>query len=554
MNRQIPTEESLTVEFKSDIKKLDNQEIFEAVVAFSNTEGGELYIGVEDDGTITGAHKDHLNPITLSAYIANNTMPPVSTRSEVVEEEKPVLKISVPKSYHAVVATVSGKIQRRRIKADGTPENVPMFPSEIATRLSDLRLLDYSALPVLEATPDDFDLYEAAHLRKVILSYDGDRSLLELSDTELFKALGFVREQEEKLYPTITGLLMIGKIESIKRFVPTMSASFQVLEGTMVRVNEDFVLPVLASVEKLIGFMEAWNQDREIEMGIFRMSAPDFDKRALREAIVNAFSHRDYSKMGRVRVSLSDEGLIVANPGGFVEGISANNLLTAEPHGRNPLLADALKRVGLAEKTGRGIDRIFEGSLIYGRTLPDYSSSTSVTVSLFIPKSAPDVQIAKMVANEQKRLGRPLPINTLLVLNELKNAPRSSLEQIAMQTNLTKSVVKVILERMLELGLIEEYGEARNQCFVLTDAFYKRDTAQDYSPRASIDKTHFFEQIKALALERNFITKADVVNLLHISDNQALYLIKKMVANNELRIVQKGRYAKYVAVDLKRKD
>jgi len=63
--------------------------------------------------------------------------------------------------------------------------------------------------------------------------------------------------------------------------------------------------------------------------------------------------------------------------------------LTAEPHGRNQLLADALKRVGLAEKTGRGIDRIFEGSLIYGRSLPDYSNTTSTVVSLFIPRSKP---------------------------------------------------------------------------------------------------------------------------------------------------------------------
>ena len=87
--------------------------------------------------------------------------------------------------------------------------------------------------------------------------------------------------------------------------------------------------------------------------------------------------------MGRVRVALSDDGLTIANPGGFIEGVSIKNLLTAEPHGRNPLLADILKRIGLAERTGRGIDRIFEGSLIFGRPLPDYSATTSVTVTLY---------------------------------------------------------------------------------------------------------------------------------------------------------------------------
>ncbi len=93
MTRTIPLRETLTVEFKSDIKKYSDADLFEDVVAFANTNGGDLYLGVEDDGTITGVHKDHSNPITLSAYIANNTVPPISARTEILEEEYPVLKI-----------------------------------------------------------------------------------------------------------------------------------------------------------------------------------------------------------------------------------------------------------------------------------------------------------------------------------------------------------------------------------------------------------------------------------------------------------------------------
>lgn len=377
--RLVPESETITIEFKSDIKGYPDSDIFEAVVAFANTEGGELYLGIEDDGEVTGVNEAHKNPITLSAYIANNTIPPISTRAEIIDDLQPVLKISVPKSYGGIVATAGGKILRRRIKADGKPENVPMYPTELATRLSDLRLLDYSALAISDASMDCFDSLEVDRLRRLILAYDGDKTLLDLVDEDLFKALGFVKEVGNALSPTVAGILMVGKSGAIKRFVPTAATAFQVLDGTTVRANEDFVLPILASIEKLNTFLDAWNPDREIEMGLFRMSAPDYNKRALREAIVNAYSHRDYSKMGRVRVAIADEGLTIANPGGFIEGISVDNLLTAEPHGRNPLLADALKRVGLAEKTGRGIDRIFEGSLIYGRLLPDYSASTSVS-------------------------------------------------------------------------------------------------------------------------------------------------------------------------------
>jgi len=546
MERMIPAQETLTVEFKSDLKKYPDSEIFDVVVAFANTEGGTLYLGVEDDGQITGVHESHKNPITLSAFIANNTIPPVSIRAEIIEEDQPVLQITVPKSYNGLTATVSGKILRRRLKADGQPENIPMYPSEIATRLSDLRLLDYSTLPLAEAAIDDFDPLETERLRKSILAYDGDKSLLDLADEELYKALGFVKEQDHLLYPTVLGLLMIGRTKSIKRFVPTANTSFQVLEGTNVRINDDFTLPILASIEKLNTYLEAWNPQREIEMGMFRMPAPDFDKRALREAVVNAYSHRDYSKMGRVRVAVSDEGLTVANPGGFIEGISVSNLLTAEPHGRNPALADALKRVGLAEKTGRGIDRIFEGSLIYGRTLPDYSASTTVTVSLFIPRSAPDVQIVQMVSNEQIRLGRPLPINTLLILNHLKDAPRSDARQIAEALNLPEAVAKTVLEKSMENGLVEAYGSGRSRSYLLAQNVYgdKREKI-GYVRQADIDETRHTELILSLAKKNEFISRADVIELLHINENRAYYLLRKLVKNEMLILVNGGRGAKY---------
>ena len=544
--RIIPENESITIEFKSDVKKLSNSDIFDAVVAFANTDGGDLYLGVEDDGTITGVHPDHINPMTLSAFIANNTIPPVSIRAEIVDDVKPVLKISVPKSYGGIVATQSGKTLRRRLKMDGAPENVPMYPNEMATRLSDLRLLDYSALPIQSATTDDFDPIEVERLRKTILAYNGDRSLLELSDEELFKALGLVTEQLGKAFPTIAGILMLGRESALKQHVPTSSAAFQELSGTNVVKNEDFALPLLLMIEKLNGYLEARNPEHEIEYGLFRIPAPDFNKRALREAIVNAFSHRDYSKMGRVRVALSDGGLTIANPGGFIEGVSVKNLLTAEPHGRNPLLADVLKRIGLAERTGRGVDRIFEGSLIYGSPLPDYSDSTTVTVSLFIPRNEPDLQIAKMISDEQNRLGRPLPLNTLLVLNKLKDIPRSDIHQIAEAVNLSEAAVKVVLDRSIESGLVEAFGAGRGRTYMLSHKLYSnKGRASGYVRQADIDEARYPELIIRLAKNNEFISNADVVQLLHVSTAQAYRLLKRLVDEGRLEAVNKGRYSKY---------
>lgn len=193
--------EDMTHEFKSDRKKLADQEIIDAVVAFANTDGGDLYLGVEDDGEITGLHKEHSDITRLAAFIANKTVPPVPVRCEILDLEKPILKISVPRRT-SITASSSGKMQRRRLKADGTPENVPMYPYEIAGRLSDLSLFDYSAQPVPDGDYQDLDPVERERLRQIIRKYRGEPALLELDNEELDKALQMVVQVDKKLVPT----------------------------------------------------------------------------------------------------------------------------------------------------------------------------------------------------------------------------------------------------------------------------------------------------------------------------------------------------------------
>ena len=94
--------ETLSKEFKSDIKGLPDSELVEAVVALANTDGGHVYLGVEDDGTPTGAQRKHQDPIGLAAMIANRTVPPVSVRAQLVGDDITVIQIDVPKSHSVV--------------------------------------------------------------------------------------------------------------------------------------------------------------------------------------------------------------------------------------------------------------------------------------------------------------------------------------------------------------------------------------------------------------------------------------------------------------------
>ena len=531
MKSAIPERETLEIEFKSDLKKLPDNDIVDAVVAFANTIGGTIYLGVENDGTVTGLHKAHRDYTQLAACIANKTVPPVSVRVELLEEAFPVLAIHVPKC-RSIIASSVGKIQRRRIKADGTPENVPMYPFEINTRLSELSLLDFSAQPVPGAGYQDLDPLERERLRRIILSYNSEKYLLELPDDELDKALQLVVTVGDQLVPTYTGMLLIGKQEKLREYMPTAESAFLMMNGTEVSTNETFYLPLLSAIERLLDFVNARNPEQEMEMGMYRISIPEFDKRAVREAVVNAFSHRDYTRLGRVLVRMDADGLTITNPGGFIEGVTIQNILNVEPHGRNPVLADALKRIGLAERSGRGVDRIYEGSLRYGRDLPDYSETSSTSVTLFIPRGMPDKHLVALISEQQQRTGVPVPLNALLALNLLRQARRITAAEISKEAHIPESKMRATLEYLTETGLIEAIGTGRGRAYILSAKSYKDPIK--YIRQTDIDQLRYPELVVKLAKQKGSISRKDVIELLHVPPPQAYRLLKKMVEDQKL--------------------
>ncbi len=402
-----------------------------------------------------------------------------------------------------------------------------MYPHEINSRLSALSLLDFSAQPVPGAQYQDLDPLERDRLRKIILAYHGGKVLLKLPDDELDKALRLVAISGEQYIPTYAGLLLLGKREKLRELMPTAESAFLMRRGTQVTVNETFFLPLLAAIEKIFDFIDARNPVQEMESGMFRISVPTYDQRAVREAVVNAFSHRDYTQLGRVLVQLDEDGLTVSNSGGFIEGVTVQNILSAEPYGRNPVLADTLKRIGLAERSGRGVDRIYEGSLRYGRDAPDYSETTSNAVRLFIPSGTPDERLISLITEEQQRTGEPMPLNALFVLNVLKRGRRMSLAEIVQSINIPEAKIRGTLERLTEAGIIEAVGSGRGRVYIL-DAKAYRDPVQ-YMRQRGINQLRYRELVISLAEKKQSIMRRDVIELLRITPPQAYRILNKLV-------------------------
>lgn len=538
--------ESLTVEFKSDTRSLPDRDLVAAIVALANTEGGDLLLGVEDDGQITGLHPNHQNLTGITALIANKTNPPLSVRVEAVETKQgTIARIMVQKSRQ-LVSTSEGVLLRRRLMANGKPEAVPFYPHEFIQRQSAMGLTDPSALLMKELSVDDLNPLERHRLREAVRKYGGDPSLLPLADEELDGALGLTMMSEGMRCPTLAGLLLLGREEQLRRFVPAYETAFQVLEGTDVRVNEFYRKPLLQTFEEVEQLFRARVNEKEIQVGLFRVPVPNFDRRAFREAFVNALVHRDYSRLGAVHVRLDDDGLSISNPGGFVEGVTLQNLLVVAPRSRNPLLADIVKRIGLAERTGRGIDRIYEGMLRYGRPAPDYGMSDDYTVTVQMSSTEADFKFLEMILSHEDRTGRAMPIDSLIILSRLRYERRLSTADLSPSTQKSEQETRAVLEKLAEAGLVEPHGSGRGRTYMLSAKVY-RTTGQKaaYIRQAGFDPIQQEQMVLRYIDQYGSIKRADVAELCHLTPPQAYHLLKKL--KNQGKIQQQGerRYAVY---------
>lgn len=541
--------ESLSVEFKSDRGNISDSRIYEEVVALANTEGGVLLLGVEDDGTVTGAKPRHgrtTDTTKLRAAIFNNTVPNVNTRISLVPyPQGPVLVIEVD-PYPEPCATASGKCLRRITGGDGKPQTAPFYPRDQQSRRASLGLLDYSA-QVFESTKfDDLDPLAFARLRQAISRLRGDENLLELDDKDLAKALRLVETRGSELVPNLAGLLLLGRTEVLRREVPTHQVFFQVLdEQGNVKVNKAFSDSLIRLLEETYELFSARNEESEVSVGMFRLPVPDYSPEGFREAVNNAVLHRDYGILQAVHVQWHPDHLLITNPGGFPEGITVDNILVHEPKPRNPRLAEAFRRIGLVEQTGRGVDKIYLGQLRYGRPAPDYSRTDFTGVRVVLRGGEASLGFAVLVY-QHERQKEPLTLDELLVLNELFCERRTDSQRVAQLIQKGPSEARMVLERLNERGLIEARGERRGRVYYISASLYRQlgDVA-GYVRSRGFDEIQQREMILNAVEVEGKITRKKAAELCRVNSARAYYVLRKLVSEGRLQPVGKGRSAYY---------
>ena len=547
--------ETVAVEFKGEESgSLSDRDLVEAVVCLANRSGegfGWLLVGVEDDGRVSGARprheSSHIDPLRIQALVANRTRPSLSTRVEVAEVNgHEVLVVEVP-AMRQPVGTADGRYLRRAIGGDGKPACVPFHFHEMQSQQGHHGLLDHSALPLDGVGIDALDPLEFDRYRRSIRENRtrGDEALLALSNVELARALGALESRGGEETVRVLGLLLFGQEEVLASALPTHEVAFQEISGTDVLVNDFFRGPLLRVMEELSARFQARNREREMLVGMTRVGVADYAERSFREAIANALVHRDYTSLGAVHIQWRTDRLEVSNPGGFPAGVRLDNLLVTAPRPRNPLLADALKRAGLVERTGRGIDTIFYEQLRNGRAAPSYERSTETGVTLALAGGEPNLGLVRLVA-EEGRSPMPLSLEDLLVLTALAREGRMTALNASAVLQREEVAAQDVLKRLEGRGLVSGQGARERHWYQLSEDAARRigDGAGDQ--RRRVEPAGHGDLVRRYVEEHGSISRTIAANLCDITYPQAYRLLNRLVSEAALRRVgTRGRNVRY---------
>ena len=195
-------------------------------------------------------------------------------------------------------------------------------------------------------------------LKEKLKLRDASSTLPELDDMAFLRDLGLTAEDNGQTKLTIAGLLFVGKDASIQKLLPQAEVIYlhydrENLEEYNARL--DMKQQIITVLDRLTEKVQNDNKIQNVQIGLFRLEIADFSEKVFQEALLNALSHRDYQQLGAVYVKHYPDKIVIENPGGFLDGITENNIITHPSVPRNKLIAETLQRLKYVQRTGQGV-------------------------------------------------------------------------------------------------------------------------------------------------------------------------------------------------------
>lgn len=405
---------------------------------------------------------------------------------------------------------------------------------------------DFTAQIVADIDPRLLSPTALESLRNQARKERAPDELLRLSDTDLLRTLGLLKSGRL----TRAALLLAGTEDAIREHIPGHNWTFlQMRSDTEYGNREDRVSALPLSVQRIEELLRPYNPITTHEQGMFHYEYRTWPEVAVREALMNAFCHVDLRIAGPVLVKLYDDRLEIANNGGFIAGITPDNILHHQPAARNPLLVDALARMRLVNRTNLGIGRMFSALLMEGKEPPVVrESGESITLVFF--KRELNAAFRLFVA-EESRAGRNLSVDSLLILQYLLKHPELDTQTAAKLCQRRDAEVREILSELEQRNYIEHGGTGRGAYWCIRAELY-RNLIEDSQAEARrrIDWEAAKTRVLSILMERARrsepgLSNQEIRQITRFDRNQARRMQELLKENPRLQQTGVRRWARY---------
>lgn len=328
---------------------------------------------------------------------------------------------------------------------------------------------------------------------------------------------------------TYAALILLGKEDALKQHLPNAQMNIEIrqtITQTHFDKREKYIKPLFLTIDEVWEHLNSRNRDNKIEEGPYKFDLPFFNQEVIRESVLNAMAHRDYSIASEIVIKQFPDRITITNPGGFPKGVNLDNLIRINSTPRSRLLTDILEKTGLVERSGQGVDKIFRITISEGKPLPDYTKTDFFQVELTLIGEVEDKAFAAFInkIQDDRDKDNQLGIFQIMALYLVKNGKSEKVDDLE------------VLNFLDNEGFIRRAGGNASEKYVLSETYFdlKNDSAEIAGFR-TID----LERI--LSVLSSGIGKVKMADFLAVFENdlsrdQVRYLVDKLIG----RVMEKN--------------
>lgn len=422
--------ESETIELKTSVVS----DLCKEVIAFVNTKGGILYIGVEDNGTVVGV--DHADRVTLQInnMVRDSIKPDVTMfvhyETHMVEG-KQIIAVTVQKGTDRPYYLGSKGLKPSGVYVRNGTSTDPATDTAIRKMIKET---DGDCFEDMRSLEQNLTFkVAAAQFAKRNVSFDEAK----------MQTLGMV--SHDGIYSNVAMLLSDQCSSTIK------AATFSGTDKSDFQDRREFDGSLFQQMEEMYSYLDLRNRTRATFEGLYRNDVRDYPEEALREALLNSLVHRDYSFSASTLISVYDDRIEFVSVGGLLGGISLDDILLGLSVCRNPKLAAIFYRLKLIEAYGTGVPKIIKAYAGAGLEPKIEVTSNAFKITLPNRNAAPKGYSAPTAprSNEDR---------ILAFIESNGHIVRSDVDVLL---DVSQATANRILKRMVVDGLIYQDGNGR---------------------------------------------------------------------------------------------